>query len=388
LDTPFDTPAGAWQPRNYDRRQHGPVRLRAALANSYNVPAVRLAEQLGPERILRLLRRAGFGSLDGDAAHYGVGLVLGNGEVTLRELARAYRGLALGGVLHPVHELVEAKDASGRTLPLSRELRPRRFLPSASAALLTDILSDEAARIPAFGHDNALRLPFPVAAKTGTSRAHIDNWTVGYTRERTVAVWVGNFDGRPMLDVSGITGAAPIFRRVMLAAMRGLTPAPLVDTRQFQPLRICPLSGARASAHCPQALTERFVPGTGPGHACDMHRPDGVDFGPEFHAWARAEGLDPRPPMGGPGPLRVVSPRDGDEFLLDPSLPVDAQRIPLQVLAPADGDTLLVRVDDGDELPLAHPWRLQLPASRGAHRLEVRSRSGRAPAAQVAFTVR
>ncbi len=388
LDAQFDTPSGIWLPRNYDRRQHGPVRLRAALANSYNVPAVRIAEQLGPGPLLALLRKAGFDSLDGDAAHYGVGLVLGNGEVTLRELARAYRGLALGGVLSPLVEIAGAKGADGRSLKLEREVAPRRFLPSAAVALLTDILSDENARVPAFGHDNALRLPFPVAAKTGTSRAHIDNWAVGFTRERTVAVWVGNFDGRPMLDVSGITGAAPIFRRAMLAAMKGITPQPLVDRTRFASVRLCPLSGRIAAASCPAALDELFLPGTEPRETCPMHGPHGIDVGPEFYAWARAEGLAPVPPSNAGGALRLLSPRDGDEFLIDPALPADAQRIPVQVLAPSHGDELVLALEDGTELPLIAPYTAGIPAVRGTHRVEVRSRSGRSAPVAVRFTVR
>lgn len=387
LDAQFDTPSGSWQPRNYDRRQHGPVRLRSALANSYNVPAVRIAEQLGPERLLNLLRDAGFDSLDGDADHYGVGLVLGNGEVTLRELARAFRGLALGGRLAPLVEVLEAKAADGTRLKPEPELTPRRFLPAPEVALLTDILADEGARVPAFGHDNALRLPFPVAAKTGTSRAHIDNWTVGYTRERTVAVWVGNFDGRPMLGVSGITGAAPIFRRSMLAAMEGITPAPLVDRSAFVSAKLCTLSGRLASPHCPAALDEVFLPGTEPQEPCPMHGPRGVDVGPQFYAWARAEGLDPVAPSGRGG-LRLLSPRDGEEFLLDPALPAEAQRIPVQVLAPSHDEELVLALDDGRELPLVAPYVTAIPAERGTHRVEVRSRFGGTAPVSARFVVR
>ena len=110
-------------PRNYDRRMHGPVRLRAALANSYNVPAVRLAERLGPGRVLEVLRRAGFASLDGGADHYGVGLVLGNGEVSLWELARAYRGLARGGVVEPLVAVRRRATRPGRPLALGPDAR-------------------------------------------------------------------------------------------------------------------------------------------------------------------------------------------------------------------------------------------------------------------------
>ncbi|HET8732840.1 MAG TPA: transglycosylase domain-containing protein, partial [Anaeromyxobacteraceae bacterium] len=164
VEVQLATAAGTWMPRNYDRRVHGPVRLRAALANSYNVPAVRLAERLGPDRVLAVLRRAGFASLDAGADHYGAGIVLGNGDVTLRELARAYRGLARGGVVGPLVEVRSARDGAGRPVRPVADLAPERFLPEGAVALLTDLLADEPARAPAFGLDNALRLPFPVAA--------------------------------------------------------------------------------------------------------------------------------------------------------------------------------------------------------------------------------
>ena len=126
------------------------MRLRAALANSYNVPAVRLADALGPDRVLGVLRNAGFQSLRQSADHYGVGIVLGNGDVTLRELARGYRGLARGGILEPLREIRRARDAEGRTLPVRREVASQRFLPASAVAILTDVLSDESARAPAF----------------------------------------------------------------------------------------------------------------------------------------------------------------------------------------------------------------------------------------------
>jgi penicillin-binding protein 1C len=394
LETHLSTPSGSYAPHNYDRRLHGPVRLRAALANSYNIPAVRLAEQLGPDRILELLRRAGFESLTRDAGHYGVGLVLGNGDVTLRELARAYRGLARGGLLEPLTELKGARDARGEPIRLRPELAPRRFLPPAAAALLTDILADEAARAPAFGRDNALRLPFPVAAKTGTSRAHVDNWTAGYTRERTVAVWVGNFDGTPMRGVSGITGAGPLFKRVMLLAMRGLTPAPLVDRAQFDPARICALSGALAGPHCPGALEERFLPGSAPTAPCPMHRQGSrLDVGPEYYAWARAEGLEAGPAHcdatggGAPG-ARLLMPADGDEYLLEPDLPAEAQSIPVRALPPAGVERLELRLDDGTRLVLGPPFAGRIPAVAGAHRLELHVPGASGPAAVARYRVR
>jgi penicillin-binding protein 1C len=395
----ISTPGGDYVPRNYDRHVHGPVRLRAALANSYNVPAVRVADALGMESVLELLRGAGFASLTEDAEHYGVGLVLGNGDVSLWELARAYRGLARGGVLLPLRTVLSATDANGAPVAVPRELDPHRFLPKDAVALLTDVLSDEAARAPAFGLDNALRLPFPVAAKTGTSRAYVDNWTVGFTRERTVAVWAGNFDGVPMHKVSGISGAGPIFAHVMLLAMRGIHPQPLVERSQFEHVRVCALSGQRAGAHCPSAVEEVFLPGTAPKDDCHMHRESGVgtaqhevlDVGPNFYGWARTQGL-----QGGPWPesaeaagaAELLAPEDGDEYLLEAGLPMSAQSIPVRVRPPPGVLQLELRTEDGGVVALAPPFIGRLPARAGHHHVELWAPGGTAALASANYQVR
>lgn len=438
LEARFPIADGEYVPQNYDRRAHGPVRLRAALANSYNVPAVRLADRLRPERLLDVLHRAGFASLRAGAEHYGVGLVLGNGDVSLYELARAYRGLARGGVVGPLVLVRAAADAAGRPLPVAPELPTQRFLPEPAVALLTDVLSDAEARTPAFGSDNALRLPFPAAAKTGTSRAHVDNWTVGFTRERTVAVWVGNFDGTPMQGVSGITGAGPIFRRVMIRAMRGIAPAGLVDRSRFAAVDVCPLSGKRAGPACPGVLHEVFLPGSEPVETCPMHQPAGeagrggeavgpggqtavLDVGPEYYAWAAGQGLPAGPAGAGvwsgagagagvgvgagsgagtgagtgtgmatepdTGAARLLAPRDGAQYMLLPHLPASDQAIPVRVLAPRGVALLELRDERGEVQPLPPPFVGRVPARPGRHRLELWLPGGSAALAGASYVV-
>ena len=383
VDLEVGTTGGAWLPRNYDRRQHGPVRLRAALANSYNVPAVELTETLGPERVLDVLRQAGFASLEASAEHYGAGLVLGNGDVSLWELGRAYRGLARGGVVEPLRLVRAASGSRGERLATSPEIAPRRFLPPDAVALLTDLLSDEGARAPAFGLDNALRLPFPVAAKTGTSRAYVDNWTVGFTHERTVAVWVGNFDGRPMQRVSGITGAGPLFARVMRRTMVGIRPMPLVDRTRFEHVRICPLSGRRATEACPGSYEEVFLPGSAPAGPCAMHRlTDGrpvLALDARYAGWAERERLEVALAAGSGDALGFLTPRDGDEFLLEARIPAASQSIPVRVRGQGE-----LRVD-GDVVPLDALGRTRVVLAAGVHRLELRPRqgSGSSPVVQI-----
>jgi penicillin-binding protein 1C len=330
IDLAFDVDdGGTWTPQNYDHRMHGPVSVRVALQNSYNVPAVQVARRLGARAVLDVLHGAGFASLDQPAAHYGVGLVLGNGEVTLLELANAYRGLANGGVMRPVVVVASAVDASGTAVDGVGGVgvgaaAGARFVDEGAAHLIAHILKDTGARALAFGLDNTLELPFDVAAKTGTSRSYVDNWTAGFTRERTVAVWAGSFDGTPMEGVSGIAGAGVIFRRAMEAAMRGIEPAPLVDDDTFAHARVCPLSGARAGPTC-SGVDEVFLPGTAPPAACSWHKPDGsVAWPRELVAWAEREGLPTSTTTRG-----LVSPRNGDVFWREPGTPWDG--VPLSV---------------------------------------------------------
>ena len=378
---------GDYLPKNYDRRAHGPVRARVALASSYNVPAVRVAEKVSAPELLQTLRRAGFDSLDRDADHYGLGLVLGDGEVSLLELARAYSALARGGVVHELRFVSSAQDASGRSLPLPRSDSRRLFAP-VTAALIADILSDPAARAPAFGLDNALRFPFPAAAKTGTSRAFTDNWTVGFTRERTVAVWVGNMSGRTMRHVSGITGAGPLFHRILTLSMAGIEkPAPLADA-PLEEREVCALSGEIAGPHCPSTVHEKFAPGTAPHGQCAMHSGRGLDLGPRFYDWAAHEGVETlSAAASGSARAELTFPRDGDQFLRSRDLPDAYQTIPVRALGPTGGAPLEFQLDDGRRTPLPAPFSTRIPAVRGRHRLQLYRAGATQPDARAYFTV-
>jgi penicillin-binding protein 1C len=317
------TTTGPYRPRNYDHRFHGPVRIREALASSYNVPAVALAEQVGAGSLLETLRRAGFASLGRSAEYYGLGLSLGNGDVTLLELANAYRALANGGVWRPYRWR-----ASGGA-PIAGP--SRRVMSARAAALVLDILSDPEARIPGFGVETPFDFGFPAAVKTGTSRHFTDNWAVAATGGFTVAVWVGNFNGRPMEGVSGITGAGPLLQRAVLAVAARHRPGTLVTPRDLglRPVAICRLSGLRAAHGCPQ-VTEWFVPGTEPERECDWHGDAGVRLPAQFAEWAeqsRALGASPAyaarrdgPTAPGDERFRIVSPRQGDRYDVPPGV--------------------------------------------------------------------
>ncbi len=198
------TPSGLYIPQDYDRRFRGAVSVRAALGSSLNVPAVRTLTMVGVDRFLGSLRALGMSSLTHDADHYGFGLALGGAESSLLELTNAYRALANGGRWSPASFTSVQAPQAGRQV----------FSPQASF-IIGDMLADPAARAITFGLSSALSTRSWAAVKTGTSKGMRDNWAIGYTDRYTVGVWVGNFSGEPMWDVSGVTGAAPVWRDIV-----------------------------------------------------------------------------------------------------------------------------------------------------------------------------
>ena len=206
-----------YSPVNYDGRYHGWVTLRQALANSYNIPAVKLADSLGPANIVRLGRLMGLTTWDENSGDFGLAVTLGAKEVRLIDLANVYATLARGGVTRPPVSLLEVTDYLGNSLQVPASLE-KEVLDSGVAFLISSILSDNLARSPTFGFHSPLYIPgHQVAVKTGTTDDKRDNWTMGYTPSYVVGVWVGNNDNSPMNRylASGLTGAAPIWHDVM-----------------------------------------------------------------------------------------------------------------------------------------------------------------------------
>ena len=213
----FKTDTGLYIPRNYAKAYRGAVSVRASLAGSLNVPAVRTLVMVGPDRFVERLRAVGMDTVTEPGDYYGFSLALGSADVTLLTLTNAYRTLANGGVWSQTRLMRNAPPIA--TLP-------RRAMSAAASYIVADVLSDRAARAVAFGLDNPLDTPFWSAVKTGTSKDMRDNWTIGFSSRYTVGVWVGNASGSPMHDVSGISGAAPVWRDVMLHLhKRGAVPS-------------------------------------------------------------------------------------------------------------------------------------------------------------------
>jgi penicillin-binding protein 1C len=386
-----------YSPRNYDGRYRGPLLARRALAGSENVPAVVLASELGVPALQRFLMRAGLTTFDRTPSYYGLGLTLGNAEVRLDELVAAYSTLARGG------EWIEPSWApqAGATGTRSGDRDHRMLVSPLTAYWITDVLSDDSAREYIFGRGGSLEFPFPVAVKTGTSQAYHDNWTIGYTRDVTVGVWVGNFDRTPLKSSTGVTGAAPIFHAVMLAATQRLHGAAGFDARAIVAVpdgiverEVCALSGLPANPWCPARQRERLpLANDAP---CSWHHlsDDGllVIWPPAYRQWARQNGLmtemaprvmsaSTRPAVAPPpptvrGPLEIVNPPAGATYLIDPTLRREFQTLPLRVLA-ASPSTIEWQVAGRVVGSSSSETALMWPLTPGVHKIIARDERGR-----------
>lgn len=272
-----DPPNPPYVPENYDRKYHGPVRLRTALASSYNIPAVKVLDTVGIKNVLNLAHRMGITTLD---KNYGLALTLGGGEVKLLDQTYAYAVVANGGVmagqrvpeqeqregfrkLNPV-SVLKIVDADGKVLEEYKEPSTERIVSEQAAYLMTDVLSDNNARAPAFGLNSVLKISRPAAVKTGTTSSWRDNWTLGYTPDYTVGVWVGNADNKEMEHISGITGAAPIWHDVMEYIHQGKEVKNFVEPPGISRVAVCLASGLLPTAECPQVVKEVFIQGREP----------------------------------------------------------------------------------------------------------------------------
>jgi penicillin-binding protein 1C len=412
VPTRFMEGGGTYAPGNFDGTFEGPISAREALAGSLNVPAVRLGAELPEGKLLDTLHEMGFVSLDKDARHYGVSLVLGTGEVMLRELGEAYVALARGGERVPLRLWVEDPARLGE------EAHGARVMEAGVAALVTDALSDPLARVRGLHGRGPFDLGFPVAVKTGTSSGHRDTWTVGYTHERTVAVWVGNADGSPTRELTGASGAGPLFADVMRRAMEDVTTrAPLWAEGLLASEEVCPLSGKRPGPACAEHATRRFLAGHTPTETCDMHvhassRPAGPGEAPfrcdpqgaraivvlpeAFAGWLSTlpKGAPGHDPQGMPWFLRAEVPGCGAASMAEEALRIDGPAAGSVFLAgPEDGPGAMMELSasfagspetgrklsavefviDGEVVARSgRPFRARWRASAGDHELSVR----------------
>jgi len=389
------TNSQAYIPKNYDEREHGIVTARVALASSLNIPAVAALEKVGVANMIRLAHRMGITSL-GSPDQYDLSLALGGGEMSLLELTNAYAALANGGYLPGQAIILDIRDADGRLLyqpeqsPLTQIFDPR------VAWLISDILSDDHARMIGFGKNSTLNIGRPAAVKTGTTTNYHDNWTVGYTPSLVVGVWVGNSDYQSMRNVNGLTGAAPIWQETIRSLLRGKPVEPFTRPDELVQEQVCVYSGLLVTPLCERSGQEWFIRGTQPTRPDDIYMQIWLDAATGRLAneatadsdrqpltvlnlpaaaqrWAHSQGLkllsDFNPSNTQTPELRLISPQPGTTYQISDKLEASAQQIPVELLAGSGLTSITIWLDGKQLVSFAAPpyvtwWKLD----KGPHR--------------------
>lgn len=370
-DTQQDFPSvrGNYQPRNYDRREYNRVTARTALASSLNLSTLHLLNALGWNPFYQMLQTLHL--INNPARgpeHYGLGLAIGNPEVTLEQMVTAYAALANGGRFRPLRYLVTEPPGESRAI-----LSPQ------AAFLVCDILSDPAARALTFADAHHLNFPYRIAWKTGTSTHYRDSWAIGVAPEYTVGVWTGNFSGEPTRNLSGAAGAGPILADLVRALYGGQAPATFPRPEGLVSAPVCTISGLRPVARCPHQHVEWFLAGTEPKALCAFHspdnehphagRPDSATQLPAMFALSRptANTAAKVELTSQPGIVRITYPLDGDRFLRSAGPAESAILFCARVTGPVSEITWYL---DGTELArTGPPFRYRWVLTRGQHRL-------------------
>lgn len=326
--------------RNYSGAYYGPIRLREALGNSLNIPAIRTVQTFGRNELHNTLLNFGFTSLSQPTDFYGDGLALGNGEVTLYELVRAYATLARGGVYADLEVLAE----SGHTT-----FSAKRIATPEITSLIANMLSDAKARRKEFP-GALMNFPAQTAIKTGTSSDYRDAWAVGFSSHYTVGVWLGNLDRAPMIEVSGARGAVLLLRSIFATLEREKDSRALPLSAKLERRDICPVTGKLAGPHCAHSK-EWFLPNTAPTEYCDLHA-----------------NIEPQNKTIAPTPIQIKFPSANLRLAMDPRIPDSLEAFPFVL---ADGVSAKrtdwyvdnVVVDESLEPNARYLW----PLSRGTH---------------------
>lgn len=370
LPIKIKTDNGIYSPLNYDLDFHGPIRLREALANSLNIPAVKTQEKLGTPQFLSFLRNMGLNTLDQKPDYYGLSLTLGGGEVRLIDLANAYLTLANRGEKRPFSSILKVVDQNNQTI-YQWQKPPSSYLLGAhgksNSFLISDVISDSNARLKSFGEGNILELSFPAAVKTGTTRNFRDNWTMGFSTELLTGVWVGNADATPMENISGIDGAGPIWHDFMEHYHQFHPAAQFARPSDIIQVEICAVSGLLPGQYCQEKINELFLKNNFPQKvdyfwqqfSCDGKIKNLIYYPDEYAKWAEERGYNPPgncqktsqetalSPSSRPT-LTILSPLNGDVFQLNKNLPLNAQKIAIKIaIEPNTSATrLLIKMDN------------------------------------------
>ncbi len=386
-------------PVNFSRTEHGPVLLRQALASSLNIPAVIALDTVGVATAMRQAVLMGIGTL-GEPNEYDLSFALGGGPVRLFDLTTAYAAFANGGSRITPSLILDVTDVQGNELYRAEPATPVRVLDERVAWLISDMLSDDQARILSFGQDSILNIGRTAAVKTGTTNDFHDNWTVGYTPDIVVGVWVGNADNTPMFNVTGVSGAGPIWHTFMRAVLRGTPDKPFPQPEGLVQVEVCRLSGLLPTDACPFRRYEWFIQGTEPREGDTFYRrvvmdkstgllanettsPDQVihqlalALPPELHPWAREEGLlvlddlllaSAADADTAVAPIHLISPDPNTKYRLSTAVPPTAQQLPVEAVAAANMQAITLWLDGAPLATLTSPpYRIWWPLTPGVH---------------------
>ena len=340
IERKYPSPNGVYSPANFNRKSYGPVSIRTALGNSLNQTAVSLLNKVGYSSFYKTLQSLDLINFpERGPDYYGLGMVVGNPEVTLLQLASAYATLARGGKLKAPKYLASDKPEEGV-----------RVFSEEASYILTDILSDPSARSITFGDFFNHKLPFKLAIKTGTSTHYRDAWIVGYTLEHTIAVWVGNFNGIPTMGMSGALAAGPILVDILNSIYSGSSSSPFKKPVGVISKKVCSYSGMTPGKFCPHTKKELFIAGSEPTGVCNYHKnPTGThDLSPRYATW-----LHDKYKRGAEGSYRLAGfPSDlskvfgeGSPISMDISRTYDQPQT-IQITKPVNGETYILNPNE------------------------------------------
>ena len=385
----FKTNLGTYKPRNYSLDYTGPRVMREALGNSLNIPALYLASELGVDVLASYLSSFGI-TFDKDPSYYGVGLTLGNMELSLFDLTQAYMAFANKGHFFKANYI-----KNRNTEKVITQLEPE------VADLVTNILSDKHARKESFGLYSYLDTKIRSSAKTGTSTLYRDNWVVGYTDKLSVGVWVGNTDQKQMNNVTGMSGAGPIYQQVMNIASKKYH-SYKVSNFSYEERHICAHSGKLATEFCSRVIPEKFRNDEIPTKSCDFHKNIAVydchefgvksfvrveEFPSRYENWAKEYGNGSISDQvynqcsrddyhiskisSTKEELKILSPLSGARYAIDPNIPKRLQKIHIEFKRPKNTNAIKLYENDlflGDVKSSLFHW----PIKKGVYELEAR----------------
>lgn len=333
----FSARYGKYIPKNYDERYHGPVKAGYALGNSYNVATINLLHKIGLTEYYNFLKNIGF-KLDRSPRFYGLGLTLGNADIDLLTLTRAYTIFPNQGILKELRCIKYIKTQKGEIIIPNSKVE-KKVISEETAFLINHILSNHKYKVSAFGVDSPFRFSFPVAVKTGTSKDYRDNTIIGYTPQYTIGIWVGNFEsGESMIKLPASRGAGLILKDILLFMYNNniLKSQEFPKPKNITNTRICSLSGKIASTYCQQTEDEYFPINNIPSEKCDWCYDGIIKIPPQFYDWAKERFDNVKIINEG---VKILFPKEGDVFKLDKSVRKNIQKIILKA-SPQDSEEI------------------------------------------------